>query len=191
MRARLYTPLLALLFAATAAAATISGTVSPAPGMVVAAYDANGNFVVQTMTNASGQYSLTVNPGSYHLLAFDPTGVYATSFYANAESFETSAVLNVSGDLTNINFTLVKAGYLAGTVTSSSGTPLAGITVAAYNGNGTRRGFTQTDSAGHYVLAVPPGRYVVVAFDTTLKYVTTFYNNRETFATADFLTVAE
>ncbi|HEX3583085.1 MAG TPA: carboxypeptidase-like regulatory domain-containing protein, partial [Thermoanaerobaculia bacterium] len=160
-----------------------------AAGMVVAAYDANGNFVVQASTDSGGQYTLTVNPGSYHLLAYDPSGVYATSYYADADSFETSTLLNVSGNLTNISFALAKAGYLAGTVTSSSGTALAGITVAVYNTNGTRRGFTQTDSAGHYVLSVPPGRYALAAFDTTLRYVTTFYNNRETFGTADLLTV--
>jgi protocatechuate 3,4-dioxygenase beta subunit len=163
--------------------------VTPAGGMVVAAYDTNGNFVAQTTTNSSGQYSLTVNPGSYHLLAYDPSGVYATSYYSNAESFETSALVNVSGAVTNVDFALVKAGYLAGTVTSSNGTPLAGITVAVYNGNGTRRGFTQTDSAGHYILSVPPGTYAVAAFDTTLKYVTTFYSNQESFETANPLAV--
>ena len=189
MRARLFAPLLGILIASTASAATISGTVTPVPA-VVAAYDANGNFVVQTATNANGQYTLTVNPGSYHLLAYDPTGAYATSYYADAESFETSALLNVTGDLTNINFPLAKAGYLAGTVTSLGGTPLVGITVAAYNPDGTRRGFTQTDSAGHYVLSVPPGTYAVAAYDTTLKYVTTFYNDRETFGSADPLAVA-
>src|SRR5213075_2764123 len=104
--------------------ATISGTVTPASGIIVAAYDASGNFVTQAATNSSGQYLLTVNPGSYHLLAYDPTGIYATSYYANAESFETSTLLNVSANLTNINFSLVKAGYFAGTVTSQSGTPL-------------------------------------------------------------------
>ncbi|HEV8434577.1 MAG TPA: carboxypeptidase-like regulatory domain-containing protein [Thermoanaerobaculia bacterium] len=189
MRALPFATLFAILFVATASAATVSGTVTPATGMVVAAYDASGNFVVQATTNASGQYTLTVNPGSYHLLAYDPSGTYATSYYNNAESFETSALVNVSGDLTNIDFALVKAGFLAGTVTSTNGTPLAGITVAAYNGNGTRRGFTQTDSAGHYILSLPPGTYALAAFDTTLKYVTTFYNNREGFGTADPLTV--
>jgi hypothetical protein len=191
MKPRLLAAFLPFLFAAAASAATINGTVSPAPGMVVAAYDASGNFVVQTTTNSSGQYTLTVNPGSYHLLAYDPAGVYATSYYADADSFETSALLNVSGNLTNINFALVKAGYLAGTVTSQNGTPLPNITVAAYNLNGTRRGFTQTDSAGHYVLPLPPGTYALAAFDTTLKYVTTFYNARETFSSADLLGVAE
>jgi len=190
MKTRHLVPILAILFfAVTASAATISGTVSPAPGMVVAAYDANGTFVVQTTTNANGQYTLTVSPGSYHLLAYDPGGIYATSFYSDAESFETSALLNVSANLTNINFAMVKAGYLAGTVTSSNGTPLAAITVAAYNGNGTRRAFTQTDGSGHYVLVLPPGRYAVAAYDPTLKYVTTFYNNRETFSSADLLAV--
>ncbi len=188
MRARHFAPLFILLISATASAATVSGTVTPVPG-IVAAYDASGNFVAQTATNASGQYTLTLAPGSYHLLAYDPTGAYATSFYADAESFETSTLLNVSGDLTNINFPLAKAGYLAGTVTSPDGTPLVGITVAAYNTDGTRRGFTQTDSAGHYILSVPPGTYAVAAYDTTLKYVTTFYSNRENFGTADLLTV--
>lgn len=192
MKRPLFATLFALLIATAASAATISGTVSPASGMVVAAYDAGGNFVTQAATNSSGQYSLTVNPGSYHVLAYDPTGVYATSYYADAESFETSTLLNVTGNLTNINFSLVKAGFFAGTVTSQGGTPLAGITVAVYNTDGTRRGFTQTDAAGHYVLVVPPGMYVLVAFDNTLKYVTTFYNNHETFETADrLLVVAE
>lgn len=181
--------LFAIFFTLTVSAATITGTVTPAGGMVVAAYDASGNFVAQTTTNTSGQYTLTLNAGSYHLLAYDPSGTYATSYYNNAESFETSALVNVSGNLTSIDFALVKAGFLAGTVTSTSGTPLAGITVAAYNGNGTRRGFTTTDSAGHYILSVPPGTYAVAAFDTTLKYATTFYNNRESFGTADPVTV--
>ncbi|HEY2829840.1 MAG TPA: carboxypeptidase-like regulatory domain-containing protein, partial [Thermoanaerobaculia bacterium] len=189
MKPRLFVTFFALLIATAASAATISGTVTPAPGMVVEAYDASGNFVAQATTNSSGGYTLTVNPGAYHLLAYDPTAVYATSYYADADSFETSTLLNVNGDLTNINFALVKAGYLAGTVTSQSGTPLPDITVAAYNTNGTRRGFTQTDSAGHYVLAVPPGTYAVAAFDTTLTYVTTFYNGRETFSSADLLGV--
>jgi hypothetical protein len=190
MSARVFALLFALFTAVAASAVTISGTVTPAPGMVVAAYDASGNFVVQATTNSSGAYTLTVNPGSYHLLAYDPSGVYATSYYADADSFETSTLLNVSGNVTNINFALVQAGYLAGTVTSAGGTPLTGIIVAAYNTNGTRRGFTQTDSAGHYVLALPPGTYAVAAFDTTLKYVTTFYNDRETFSAADRLAVA-
>jgi hypothetical protein len=191
MKPRLFATIFALLFAVSASALTISGTVTPGSGMVVAAYDASGNFVVQTTTSSNGEYTLNVNPGSYHLLAYDPTGVYATSYYADADSFETSALLNVSANLTNINFGLVKAGYLAGTVTSQNGTPLPNLTVAAYNLNGTRRGFTQTDSAGHYVLPVPPGTYAVAAFDTTLKYVTTFYNARETFSSADLLGVAE
>lgn len=190
MKLRLFATFYVLLISAAAAsAATISGTVAPPAGMVVAAYDASGNFVVQATTNSNGEYTLAVNPGSYHVLAYDPNGVYATSYYADADSFETSTLLNVSGNVTNVNFALVKAGYLAGTVTSQSGTPLSGIIVAAYNTNGTRRGFTQTDSAGHYVLAVPPGTYAVAAFDTTLKYVTTFFNGRETFSAADLLPV--
>jgi len=154
---------------ALAALLNVSGTVSPA-GATVQAYDANGVLAVSTGSDAAGHYSLAVAAGKYHLLAFDPNGNYATSFYPDAESFETSALLDVESNTSNINFALVRAGFVAGVVTSNGGTPLGSMTVAAYNADGTRRGFTTTDAAGNYRLVLPPGTFDVAAFDNALVY---------------------
>ncbi|MDQ3282299.1 MAG: carboxypeptidase-like regulatory domain-containing protein, partial [Acidobacteriota bacterium] len=173
------------LFATFAAhAATISGTVvneagAPLPSMTVAAYTLSGTLQASGATTASGTYALTLPAGAYHLLAYDPAGSYATSFYADAESFETSVALTVSAsqNLTGIHVRLVRAGFVAGKVVSSSGAPLVNVTVAAYNASGTRRGFTTTNANGNFTLALPPGNYRIAAYDVALNYATTVLPN--------------
>ena len=157
--------LAALLLATVASAAGITGTVTndtgaPLPSMSVVAYRTDDGTIGGTATtNASGSYSITTSGGQYRVLAYDPSGVYATSFYSDAESFETSKVMVLTSILTalNINFRLVHAGFAAGHVTGPSGNALPNITVAAYNPSGTRRGFATTDAAGNFTLALPPG----------------------------------
>jgi hypothetical protein len=177
--------LLPLLFliALPSFAATISGTVTPA-GMTVQAYDAAGFLKATAATDAAGRYTLTVPAGSYRVLAFDPAGVYATSFYPDAESFETSALLDVQTSATNINFQLFRGGTIAGTVTSKS-VGVGGITIAAYNPDGTTRGFTTSDASGHYQLVLTPGTYRLAAFDDAKHYLTTFYSDAASFAAAN------
>jgi len=180
--------LLLALFALPLAAATISGTVTPG-AMTVAAYDASGALAATTVAAGDGRYTLTVNPGLYRVLAYDPAGVYATAFYANAESFETSAVLDVRSATASINMTLVRAGFIAGRVSSSSGLR-ENITVAVYNLSGTLRGSTRTNAAGEYRLVVPPGTYKLVAYDDNGLFATSFYAGQPTFGTATPLAVA-
>lgn len=157
-----------LLFAGVASGATISGTVDAGGGFSVAAYMSGGTPVATTTTNAAGAYTLTVAAGTYRVLAYDPNGVFATSFYADADSFETSKdlVLTSATALTNINFHLVRAGYVAGHISGP-----ASAVVAAYNAqSGTRRGFTTTDSGGNFRLALPPGSYAIAAYDEAVEY---------------------
>ena len=184
-----------LLLATSAGAATISGTVShdgsPLASMTVAAYTTAGELQTSATTNASGAYSLTVPAGAYHVLAFDAAGVFATSYYNDAESFETSATLTVtsSQNLTNINFVLPRAGFVVGHVTSASGTSLANMTVAAYNLSGTRRGFTKTDASGNYTLSLPAGSYKIAAYDEALQYATTFFADVASFDAAAIVSI--
>jgi 5-hydroxyisourate hydrolase-like protein (transthyretin family) len=177
--------LLSLIFliALPSFAATISGTVTPA-GMTVEAYDAAGFLKASAATDAAGRYTLTVPAGSYRVLAFDPTGAYATSFYPDAESFETSTLLDVQTSATNINFQMFRGGIIAGTITSKS-VALSGITIAAYNPDGTTRGFTRSDATGHYQLVLPPGTYRLAAFDDAKHYLTAFYSDAVSFAAAN------
>jgi hypothetical protein len=184
-----------LLLATTAGAATISGTVSGSSGaltsMTVAAYTTAGALQTSSSTGASGAYSLTVPAGSYHVLAYDPAGVFATSFYAGAESFETSSTLPItsSQNITNINFVLPRAGYIVGRVTTTSGAALANMTVAAYNLSGTRRGFTRTDANGNYSLSLAPGSFKIAGYDDALKYATTFFSDVASFNAASVVSI--
>jgi hypothetical protein len=180
---------LSCFLAATASAATIAGVVTqaasstPLPAMTVAAYDAAGTLRTTAATDTQGRYTLTLNAGTYRVLAFDPAGVYATSFYDNAESFDTSHefVLQSTQSVTSVNFALARGGFIAGRVTAGS-SPASAITVAAYNLSGTIRGFTKTDSSGAYRLVVPEGTYKVVAYDDARVYATVFHHESASFA---------
>ncbi|HKR64178.1 MAG TPA: carboxypeptidase-like regulatory domain-containing protein, partial [Thermoanaerobaculia bacterium] len=106
--------LFAFLFAFPALAATVTGTVrsnenAALQGMTVVAYDTSGIARANATTDVSGHYTLTVNAGSYRVLAYDANGNFATSFFDNAESFDTSTVVNVQTSFT-ANFTLARAG---------------------------------------------------------------------------------
>ncbi|MEA2325958.1 MAG: hypothetical protein QOE68_917 [Thermoanaerobaculia bacterium] len=188
----------ALFVASSANAAGITGTVTndtgaPLAGMTVSAYRTDdGTLGATGTTSTSGTYSLTLFGGQYRVVAFDPTGFYAASFYADAESFETSTKILLTSILTqsNINFRLVRAGFAVGRVTAPGGAALQNMTVAAYNPSGTRRGFTNTDAAGNFVLALPPGSYRIAAYDEAFAYATTFFPAAASFESAAAVSIA-
>lgn len=186
--------ILSLAAASAAAAATVTGTVrnesgTALSGMVVAAYDATGTLRGTATTDATGLYVLTVPSGSYRVLAYDPAGVYATTFDDDAESFETSPLRTIGNGGAQISFTLVRGGTITGNVQSASGTPRANMVVEAYNLSGTRRGFTSTDAAGDYTLVLPPGEYKVVAYDPNGVLAPRFHLDARSFAEATPVTV--
>jgi len=189
--------ILTLILSVAANGATISGTVtsdtgSPLAAMTVDAYTTAGALAASGGTTSTGTYSLTLPAGTYRVLAYDPNGTFATSFYVDAESFDTAASIAVTSaqTVTNINFRLVRSGFIVGQVSSSNGASLSKITVAAYNLSGTRRGFTSTDATGSYTLALPPGTFKLIAYDDALSYAPTFFDDATSFATATELTVA-
>ena len=189
--------ILTLIISVGANGATISGTVtsntgSPLAAMTVDTYTTAGALAASDGTTSTGTYALTVPAGTYRVLAYDPAGNFATSFYADAESFDTSASVAVTStqNATNINFRLVRSGFIVGRVSSTSGASLPNVTVVAYNLSGTRRGFTSTDSTGSYTLALPPGTFKLVAYDDGLAYTPTFFDNAASFPAATPITVA-
>ena len=120
--------ILTLIISVGANGATISGTVtgdtgSPLAAMTVATYTTAGALAASGATTSTGTYVLTVPVGAYRVLAYDPTGNFATSFYADAESFDTSASVAVTPtqNATNINFRLVRSGFIVGRVSSAGG----------------------------------------------------------------------
>jgi carboxypeptidase family protein len=188
------TTLLLTALAGVAGAVTIKGSITGSegtalPSMVAAAYTAKGTLQGTAASDSRGQYVMTVPSGRYRVLAYDPSGVYATEFGENADSFETSPIVNATADVSGVNFAMEKAGVISGTV-RSGGAPLSGMTVAAYNlATGTRRGFTHTATDGTYSLGVPPGQYKVAAYDDSGAYAVSFFQNQLAFPTATTLSL--
>lgn len=166
---------------------------SPLTGMVVAIYSSDGSG--QPLTNVSsgdGGWVVSVPaPGSYRVVAWDPDGVLAPEFYRQASSFETSAEFSVSAGqtITGIDFQLVGAAHIQGHVNTTFG-PLAGLTVAAYNLDGTRRAHEKTGAGGGYKLTLAPGKYKLVAWDDQGTLAPQFYAGKKRFTEATIVDAA-
>jgi 5-hydroxyisourate hydrolase-like protein (transthyretin family) len=184
-----------LLSAGTSFGAVVSGVVRDESGillegMVVAAYTTAGTLQSTAKSDFSGRYTLDLPAGEYRILAYDLSGVFATTFAGNAESFESTAALALQASQTQqVDFVLVRGGTIVGAITTG-GAPISNVVIAAYNISGSRRGFATTDGAGRYSLVLPPGEYKLVAFHNSGQYAPEFFAGRATFRDADRVTVA-
>jgi hypothetical protein len=181
--------ILSLLSAFSASAAAARGLVTGSggnrlAGMVVQAWDAEGILRASEKTIADGTYLLTLQPGQYRLLAFDPAGVYATVVYPDAESFDVAPFATVSELGPNVfNFTLPFGASIMGTVTAN-GTPLTSAVVEVYNLSGTRRGRMKVNESGAFSLVVPVGDYKLFAYDENDFFAGEFSGGATTFVDA-------
>lgn len=192
--------LLGLLFscAFAASAGTVSGSVRnssglPLSGITVQAYASSETLASQTVSSTSGSWSLSLATGTFRFLSFDSAGGYATDFYNRSESFATSSEVSLAecAALSGIDFVLAPAATLTGLVRDAQTLQVvSGITVAAYNMDGTLRGSTRTNSAGQFRLTLPGGSYRLAAFDNALHYATRFYSGAEQFESATVVSVA-
>lgn len=169
---------------------TLSPAGSPLSGITVAAYALSGTVAGTTTSDSAGRYRLALAVGTYRLLAYDLSGVWATSFYSNATSFDTSAQVNLTASLAGVDFQMVRGTPVSGRVASSQGASLSGMTVAAYNPDGSRRGFEKTNGSGAFSVLLPPGTYRFAAYDDNLNYATSFYLGRATYDAATPVTVS-
>jgi len=106
--------------------------------------------------DASGHYGLQVEVGTYSVTA-------SASLFRD----ETVSAVTVPKDgVAYVNFTLAtNRGWIAGTVTASSGGPLGGAAIVVYADNG-RQSATGAAADGSYNLSVEPGTYAVSAAAT-------------------------
>jgi hypothetical protein len=147
--------------AALTGSLTLSGTISTTAGAAVAGVKVtlNGGAQASTLTDATGHYSFSVNPGSYSVSA---SGVCTT--------FEPNVVnLTLSASNTAVNFfgsggacgPQLFSGGLSGSLTlsgrvTSGGSPVSGVKVTLAGGT---TGFRITDETGSYSFSVNPGSY--------------------------------
>jgi len=153
---------------------TLTGTVTdqgagtPLLDIIVSALSTDATIGYgSTRTSADGTWTMQVPTRDMIVRFIDGAGGYASEFYDNATVKSGAMILTVTeGSTTSgIDAALADAGTLSGTITSSSGSPLAGASVALYDsptpgGAPVRSAITGPD--GTYLLSgVVPGTYLV------------------------------
>ena len=160
----------------------------PLADMTVQAYNPSG-VPFTGATNSQGGYLIIVPTGTYRLVAYDNSGTYAVSFYGSAASFDQTEAINVTqGQVVTANFTLPPGVPIRGFVLDAAGARLRGAVVAAYNVDGSRRTFVQTNADGTFTLTVPPGTYKLVAYHQALPYIPVFHAGQQLFENATLIT---
>ncbi len=128
-----------------------------------------------TITDSLGNYTFShLYPGSYILLAI-PEKDYEPTFFRN-DGMQTlkwkdadSVVVNSSGIVSGINFTLVAdtdsgADMVSGTLRDNSGNPVSGAFVFALDNNQQISAYGISDQNGNYIIAgLVPGSYNITA----------------------------
>ncbi len=161
----------------------ISGTVTvdpsgdPVSGGNVSVYDESGSFVASAYTQTDGSYRVGALPGgSYFVRASGNNLTYETTY--QPEIYDdvpcpntcdvtagTPVTVSYNGTTSGIDFALLRLGTISGTVTdASSGAPVSGARLDAYNPFNSLTRSALTDVDGQYTLvALPSDDYTVVA----------------------------
>ena len=164
----------------------------PLSNIDITVYTTAGIAVTSMKTGSTGAYQFSLPPGSYRLAAGDPGRTYAPGFLGGGRAFESSTVISLvaAGSQAHADFALVRGATIAGRVLDASGAPVANVTAAAYNLDGTLHTHATTNAAGQYELLVQPGTYKLVVFDTQLTYATAFFGGARDFASTGAVGVA-
>jgi hypothetical protein len=145
---------------------TISGTVTDVSGVMLIGVKMtlSGSAQASTTTNFAGQYTFTVNPGSYTVT---PSGVCTTfePSLANLNNVTSNATADFVASGGPFCSPQTFSGGLSGSLTisgtvTSAGHPVPGARVTL---NGGTQGFRVSDQAGAYSFSVNPGSYSVSA----------------------------
>jgi hypothetical protein len=129
---------------------------TPVPGaLVVALQSANQNYVVATVTDNTGHYTLSLNPGSYLLIAG------AQNTYADQNSSPIVTLIaghSVTNDLFLTNGTVALGGTV---VDAGNSNTLSGVFLQIESDN--LIALTFTDTNGNFSTMVNPGKWKVKA----------------------------
>ncbi|MGD9099759.1 MAG: carboxypeptidase regulatory-like domain-containing protein, partial [Anaerolineae bacterium] len=163
----------------------ISGTVTsgsaPVSGVSVRVYRGDStSYSSSYNTGSDGVYWLgALDPNQYRV-QFKPSDLYAIQWYSDSASYDGSTVINLSGDLGNINADLSAGGSITGRVTGAGGAPLADLRVYIYPaGHSNSLISVRTDDDGYYATApvLPTGHYQV-EFSAPLGYTEEWYDDK-------------
>ena len=182
---------------ALAADGQISGTVTdaathaPLSGAEVDVYDSGGDWLASSVTDGSGDYAITVAPGTYKVGFNDyADDTHVGQFFNDRPTVDAAdPVVVSSGSATSgVSAALAAAGLITGKVTDAvTHTPVAGVQVIAYDSGGDYVAGAQTDSAGRYTIGgLATGTYrVQFAPSYHQPYASQYYSGTGTLGTAD------
>jgi hypothetical protein len=160
----------------------------------VSVMDLDGYSAGWASTDSSGNYSVQgLIPGDYKVyFGTSNAGNYLPEYYNNKASFETAdPITTTAGQTTSgINAQLTTGGSIKGRVTDSQGNGIEWVNIYAYDQYGYIAGNAYSDANGDYdVLWMTTGSYKV-AFDAySTSYLDKWYNDKNSFETADPVSV--
>lgn len=190
----------AVLPPAAAAAGSISGTVTdavtkaPVKGLVVCASLSSGAAGVHcATTDAGGDYTIELSPGSY-FVQFDGWPLnYGGQSYDHKDWWNGDSVAVNTDPILGIDAKMEPFGRIEGSVRGEgSGTPVGDTRVCAWKFEGNGSGLcARTDASGAYVIAdVPPEKYVVEFWPMSSNHLWQAYDHKEYWDDADPVSVA-
>jgi hypothetical protein len=153
----------------------ISGTVRSSSGAALAdidldVFDSSMNRIsLSTKTSADGNYLVGPLPVGQIIVRADPhpDGGYARHYYQDTSDQSRATLVTVDAGLGTpaIDFSLPPAGWITGTVRDSSGNPVQGIDLDAFDSQGNRLSPNAVSSAdGSFMLGpIPVGLAIVRA----------------------------
>jgi 5-hydroxyisourate hydrolase-like protein (transthyretin family) len=193
--------LLALAPSALAAGTgKIEGTVTESAhkalaNVSVTVYGSGEEVEGSASTNVNGEYTVSgLSEGEYKV-GFSDQPTYVNQYYDKQASFASAGFVSViQGNTTaGIGAEMQQPGRIAGRVTNTAGTPVAGVEVEAY-GTGVEFESVKTaftDANGEYTIeGLPEGEYKVGFFPSESEYLNQYYNGQVSLPNANPVLVA-
>jgi len=182
----------------------VSGRVTDSSGTVgianvyVNICDMNQQWLHCIGTDNDGYYTIYGVPDGSFKIQFDPhdAGNYALEWWNNKRRFEDAdtVIVTTGNTVTDINAQLEQAGSITGTVTDdSSASAIENVRVYVYDLINNEMGNCWTDASGNYTVGnLYPGNFKVF-FETSNVpvYIEEWYNDQDSFANANEVTVNE
>lgn len=163
----------------------------------VTGFDSTGDQVAYASVQEDGTYRMTGLPVGQIRLQFSTDAEdYVTEFYLDKATLESATPVGVSvaSPAADINASLELAGSLTGTVSAADASQLpteGEVTVTLYDSAGNVRDTRELWESGDFTFyGLTPGSYRVKVADSTGAFLTEYFANKATLASATPINVA-
>jgi protocatechuate 3,4-dioxygenase beta subunit len=180
--------------ASVAVTGSISGTVTedpsgvPLAGVLVTAYQVDGDVKNSATTDVAGHYTIPGLPDATYAVEFDDyvSGHISEMYdgYLLGDRYDPTPV-TVSGGVSmkSIDAGLALGGAITGRVTDAEGNPLQGVCVDAWDSGGWAGGCTGADGM-YRTTGLPAGDATLQFYDEAGPFLSQYYNNADSWDTA-------